>query len=607
MYDAIPEILAQAQRGICPTCGAPMRLAEAGRDAVCDFCGGGSQLRFTLREIEPEAAKLIRPSIKGATRWLEKQAKYEDCTCPGCGASFAVDAAQSIQTCQYCGAQSKLESRLVPITIDDVPAPAERTRADFTNQRRGRSDYPWDIETEQLMWRVLNEPDLLQRVALADKFQHWGYINQTTAHFLPWLLQQIQRDDDAVSVCAADAVGKLLCSNDPTLWPSVIQSCRAVVFDAQSKPCLVHELGLGQGVCVKTLIDAAEHAAGSGRRDYACQALWAVGTLIGRNFEEIPVIAEIVLYRLFYVTGQVLGWALHTMRNSYLYGRFPIEVLVRAIDEIAVERPEVVPYLLDCIYIGAPADEADFSRRLGFIRDAQSWGGRAAGFELLTDAFDDDALMKQAVELIDGYLDDPQTGEAAESALYRLITRGRENDRAFDDLVKKRNEQLSYRVKREYIRRNPETPLLDTSQKYYWQSDPKRAFDPDLQKLVEGWKEGIREAVDQHNETREACKLKREQARKLDVPVFLRDEPATLPLGAEYTRGQEAAQAEEQRRDDQQSALEKLNSDYMKRIEELSQKMMANMNDQKLVQDISAEMMKLGEDLQVKMQKLLGQ
>lgn len=623
MYDVLPETLARAQRGICPTCGAPMRLAEAGREARCDFCGGNSQLRFTLRALEPEAAKLEKAVIKGATRWLSKQATYQDCTCPGCGATFQADAGHSIQTCKYCGAQSKLETRLVPITTDDVPEPTERTRIDYENKFRDRLDYPWDVQTEQLVWRILHEPELLPRINLAQSFESWSYINHTAAHFLPWLLRQIQRDHDAVAFPAADAIGKLLCEGDPTLWPGVIQACRGSVFDVNAKACVLHELGLGKGVCVKTLIDTAEFAAAHGARDYACQALWAVNTLIGRNFDEHPVIAQIVLYRLFYVTGPVLGWALYTMRSSYLRGRFPLEFLVQAIDELSIERPQVVEHLLDCLYAGE-ADAAEFEKRLGFIRNAQGWGGRAAGFELLYKPVDDEKLMAEAVALIDADLDDPQAGVAAEGALYRLICGADATGEAIHKLVEKRGEGLSYRVKREYIRRNPDTKLLATSQKYYWQSEPKRGFDPEMQKLVDDWNEGIRAAVDHYHQAREACKELREQARALEVPIFLREGPATLPLSAkaqeEQRRRQEQeeqrqqrqaeAQARQERREadvgSQQAEMQRLQAEYQQQMEALSQKLMNNMNNQKLVMQVSAEMQKLATDLQQKMQKLFG-
>jgi DNA-directed RNA polymerase subunit RPC12/RpoP len=606
MFDVIPGIMAQARRGICPTCGAPMQLAEAGRDARCDFCGGGSQLKFTLRALEPDAEELQKPKLKGATRWIEKQAKFENVTCPGCGAEFEANASHSIQTCKYCGAQSKLETRLLPITTDDVDAPCERTEADVENARRDRIDHPWDLSTEQLCWRVLNERELLPRVNLSGSFQSWGHINHTAAHFLPWLLKHIQTDHDAVACAVADAVGKLLCEGDPTLWPGVIQACRGVVFDVHGKACILHELGLGKGVCVKTLIDAAEFAAAHGARDYACQALWSVNTLIGRNFDEHPVIAQIVLYRLFYVTGPVLGWALYTMRSSYLRGRYPLEFLVRTIDELSIERPQIVEHLLDCLYTSDDDSPAEFERRLGFIRDAQGWGGRAAGFETLYRRASKAKQMDEAIALIDADLDHPQAGKSAEIALYRLICAESDSHPAFDEIVARRGETLSYRVKREYIRRNPETRLLKTSEPYCWQSDPERPFDPEMQKLVDQWDEGIRAAVDNYHELVEAARKVQREADKLEAPLFLREGPATIPLSEAYTAEVKKQDEEEKRQDDQQADMERIQQEYQNAMESLQQKMMANMHDAAAMQKYSAEVQKLVEDFQRKMQSLWG-
>lgn len=625
MYDVLPETLARAQRGICPTCGAPMRLAEAGREARCDFCGGNSQLRFTLRALEPEAAKLEKAVIKGATRWLSKQATYQDCTCPGCGATFQADAGHSIQTCKYCGAQSKLETRLVPITTDDVAEPQERTQADVENQNRDRIDYPWSVAGEQLVWRLLHEPDLAVRVNLATHYNAWSYINHTAAHFLPWTLRVIQRDEDAVAFIACDVIGKLLCEGDPTLWPGVIQAVRGVAFDVKLKPCVLHELALGKGVCVKTLIDAAEYAAAHGSPGLAWQALWGVQTLIGRNFPEHPVIAQIVLYRLFYLTGPVLGWALDALRNSYLRGRYPTEFLLRAIDELGAERPSLVPHLLECLYIGQPETADEFRARLGWIRDAVSWGGKAAAFEMLyTPPGNDSALYKEAIELVDECLDDPDAGPSVETALMRLITAQEERtDPAIDALIERRGESLSERVKREYIRRNPATRLLDTSRKYYWQSEPKRALDPGLEALIAQWKQGIRDGEDDYRARMDEARKFRDSV-KADVELFLREGPATLPLNAkaqeEQRRKQEqeeqrqqrqaAAQARQQRQEadvgSQQAEMQRLQTEYQQQMEALSQKLMNNMHDQKLVMQVSAEMQKLATDLQQKMQKLFG-
>lgn len=618
MQEVLPHILAQARRGPCPTCGAPLQLAEAGREARCDFCGGGSELSFTLRAIEPEAAKLEKARIKGATRWLKKQAAYEPCTCPGCGAEFEADTSQSIQTCQYCGAQSKLETRLVPITTEDVAEPQERTKADVENQRRGRIDYPWSVAGEQLVWRLLNEPDLATRVNLATRYNAWANINHTAAHFLPWTLRVIQRDEDAVAFIACDVIGKLLCEGDPTLWPGVIQAVRGVVFDTNVKPCIVQELALGKGVCVKTLIDAAEYAAANGVLAQAWPALWGVQTLIGRNFDEHPVIAQIVLYRLFYLNGPVLGWALDALRNTYLRGRYPTEFLLRAIDEIGAERPRLVPHLLECLYIGPAETADDFRTRLDWIRNAVSWGGKAAAFEMLyTPPGDDSALYKEAIELIDAHLDDAQAGGSVETALMRLIEAEREHTNpAIDALIEKRGESLADRVKREYIRRNPETPLLDTSKRYYWQSEPKRELDPELEEFIAVWKKGIRDGVSDYRSRMDQARKFRDSV-KSEVELFLRDEPATIPLTEEAAaklekdRKQKERNAERKQRQPEidriQAEMNRVQSEYSQKLMDMSGKMQDYMQDQKAMQDYSAKMMKLSEEMQTKIGALQKQ
>jgi DNA-directed RNA polymerase subunit RPC12/RpoP len=615
MNEVLPHILAQARRGPCPTCGAPLQLAEAGREARCDFCGGGSELSFTLRAIEPDAAKLEKARIKGATRWLKKQAAYEPCTCPGCGAEFEADTSQSIQTCEYCGAQSKLETRLVPITTEDVAEPQERTRADVENQNHRHIDYPWSVAGEQLVWRLLHEPDLATRVNLATRYNNWNSINHTAAHFLPWTLKVIQRDEDAVAFMAADVIGKLLCEGDPTLWPGVIQAVRGAAFDVNLKPCVLHELALGKGVCVKTLIDTAEYAAAHGAPELAWQALWGVQTLIGRNFPEHPVIAQIVLYRLFYLNGPVLGWALDALRNSYLRGRYPIEFLLRAIDEIGAERPRIVPHLLDCLYIQRTEDDAEFRKRLGWIRDAVSWGGKAAAFEMLfTPPGDDSALYEEAIELVDGHLDDPQAGPSVETALMRLITAQKDRtDPAIDKLIERRGESLPDRVKREYIRRNPETSLLDTSVKYYWQSEPKRELDHELEALIAHWKQGIREGVDDYR-GRLAQARKFRDSVKADVELFLRDGPATIPLTAEAEAKLKKKQEREAgiaRRESVQPEVERVQEelaavqqDYGSRIQKLSEAMSGAMQDQKAMRRYSNEMTALAEAMRARVEEL---
>jgi DNA-directed RNA polymerase subunit RPC12/RpoP len=605
MFDVTPDSLSRSRRGICPTCGAAMPLAESGRLAKCSYCGGESSLEHRLRAVEAHAGTLQSPRIKGATRWLRKHARYETCACPGCGAEFEADTEQSIQACKYCGTHCKLETRLAAITTDDVDPPRRRTRADLENERRDRIDYPWDIATEQLCWRVIHEPDLMRRTRLAQHFENWNFINHTAAHFLPWLLTRARDDHDAVALSVCDVIGKLLCQGDPTLWPGVIQACRGAVFDVHAKRAILSELGLGKAVCVKTLIDAAEFAATRDARDYACHALWAVNTLIGRNFDEHHVIAEIVLYRMFYVTGPVLGWALYTMRNSYLRGRYPWQTLARAVDELGADRPEVVPHLLDCFYVPPAQDAAEYRRRLYVIANAASWAGKAAGCEILGIP-PEQSLYADAAAAVDHVLDDPRAGASAEKALYGLIRASDTTPEPLNALVAARGEALSERVKREFIRRNPQTPLLDTSRRYRGQSDPKRELDPEVDKWIGAWNEGIHAAVDAHQSRVKELKEMRAKARELEVELFEDEGPATIPLAHQVVQAEQKQAEEEKRIEQTEQEMERLQADYQQRIEALSQKMMSRMNDAKAMRQLSAEITKLSEELQAKMRKLAG-
>ncbi len=153
MFDVLPEILRKSRRGMCPTCGAPLQLAEAGRNVRCNFCGGDCKLEHRLRKLEPEVQldEIAQPDrTKGVTRWLSRQGKREQCECPGCGSSFEPQADHSHQKCPYCGSESKLEARLAALTTHNTQGPQQRTEADRLNQQRRLIDYPWDIWTEQL-------------------------------------------------------------------------------------------------------------------------------------------------------------------------------------------------------------------------------------------------------------------------------------------------------------------------------------------------------------------------------------------------------------------------------------------------------------------------
>src|SRR5690606_20780654 len=130
--------------------------------------------------------------------------------------------------------------------------------------------------------------------------------------------------------------------------------------------------------------------------------------------------------------------------NSYLRGRYPDAVLLRAADELAPERPEIVPYLLGSIYTKRAESADEYRARVQAVRDAASWGGKAAGIEMLGDPpGHDEALYAEAVEVIEPWLGHEHAGFSAEKALYELITAQDATAPALHDLVARHGEALA--------------------------------------------------------------------------------------------------------------------------------------------------------------------
>jgi len=600
MFHIVPDALARDHRGMCPTCGSVIELSAAD-ETRCGLCGGESVLEHRAREIDADTG---RPG--DASAWTDL--RVDRPACPRCGAALAVEPDGAVLACAGCGTRSRLQARLSAVATDEIPMPRERTRIDFENRSRDRIDYPFDIETEQLFWRILNEPDLGRRVALCQKFQSWSYVNRTAVHFLPALLTHLGSDHDAVALAAGDVVGKLLCNEDASLWPGVLTACHRVLFDTAGKRTLLDEIALGTNVCVKLLIDVAEYAESEGDAEYASCALLGVNTLVARNYDDIPLIAAIVFYRLYDVTGIVLGWALNALKFGDLRARLPAGLTIPVIDDLGEERPRLVPHVLDCLFMGAPETKEEYVERLGLISGSKGWGGRAAGLEILgVPPVDDPKLWAEAVAAVDASLDHPDAGDSAEKALYALVCASKgATAKAVDDLVARRGEDLSYRVKREYIRRNPDTDLLDTEVQYYWQSEVERELDAETEACIQRYKDGLDAAISRRDEGMSEIRQLTDEARKLDVPLFLRDEPATIPVPDD--RNLEIMEARrDAERDRVNDATDVIQSEYTTRIEALSAEMMRDMDDPAAVQRLSAEMMRLGEELQKNLEELHGE
>src|SRR4051812_43686667 len=100
MTAVLPATLYRMKRGLCPHCGAPLRLAVEGPTTRCGFCGGEAVLERRLRKVEPEVAGApLRLYFSGEhaeadaspaeAPWVRsgqfRQADVERAVCPGCG------------------------------------------------------------------------------------------------------------------------------------------------------------------------------------------------------------------------------------------------------------------------------------------------------------------------------------------------------------------------------------------------------------------------------------------------------------------------------------------------------------------------------------------
>src|SRR5262245_46013747 len=120
MAELLPQFLARARRGLCPSCGASFPLKESERIVTCAFCGGQSMLERRLRKVDADVSlpelrasdETRSPDTSSLARALGP-ARPEDVRCPGCGATFEGDLAHDVLICPSCKTHSKVERRMV--------------------------------------------------------------------------------------------------------------------------------------------------------------------------------------------------------------------------------------------------------------------------------------------------------------------------------------------------------------------------------------------------------------------------------------------------------------------------------------------------------------
>ena len=151
---------------------------------------------------------------------------------------------------------------------------------------------------------------------------------------------------------------------------AAIRAAENFTFDENGSRSLLWQLGLGDGIGLKLLLDSADYAATRGGIDYACAALWAINTMMERHYARRVMLAEIVLYRLLYLRGPVQAWAMELVKGQLGLGvRFPTPTLLRFMDDCACERPEFIPHIRACFYCGGAESHSDYFNRISFIKE----------------------------------------------------------------------------------------------------------------------------------------------------------------------------------------------------------------------------------------------
>ncbi|CAG0992875.1 hypothetical protein PLCT2_02569 [Planctomycetaceae bacterium] len=585
--EILPGVLYRSKRGICPTCGAAMKLREAGRFVKCEFCGGQSMVERRLRKLD---GTLIEEELKhdgehreSDTRHLAKalgDAQAEDVNCPGCGMTFEGDIAHDIQTCAACGTQCKIERRMVRPDAEPREAPQRRNHADFHLQRRDKSPLKWDVQTEQLCWRVINEPDPVAQVALAQKFEAWSYINASLVYFLPHLLELARKKGPALAIPLCDCVGKLLCQEDERLHGPTIETCEPFAYDLKGPPEVLDEVALGNARGMKLLLDSADLAARAGDTVRAARACWGASTMIDRNFPQHPIIAEIVFYRMFYLSGPVLGWALNLLESGtggYVFKDWK-QVLEFA-DDCAFEAPDLVGIVAKRAWPQPVKNLAELEERIAFVNARLSKAGKAAAIAKLF-ALDESAppeVWARAVPFVEAALDDAELHEAATDSLQSMVKDPRELKPAVIEMIQRRGHTLPEIVQRQVHWSAPENKLLDRNAiSLYYTSPPEKKWPPRVAEALKLYDESIRQAVNERHEATEELRELWQRARELDVDVFEGDEnePATAgELPPPPPTPQEMEQRElEARAERAQSLMQKASERYMAVVQTLQHK-----------------------------------
>ncbi|MBL8115250.1 MAG: hypothetical protein JNK60_20375, partial [Acidobacteria bacterium] len=354
--------------------------------------------------------------------------------------------------------------------------------------------------------------------------EEWTYVNATSARLLPAVLGSLAGTEAHFQYAGSQVVAKLLCEGDPALRNAVVRASERFIFDTECPRDLVFELGMGDGVCCRPLLDAAELGYRRGDFEYACAALLSINWIFQRNFPHHQAMGDIILYRMLYLSGPVLAFALLLAQRQVTGTGFyyPAETLLSFIDDAAVERPTLVPELDKSFYCGLPKDESEYRRRKAFYDGLKTNEARRSALTrwLWPPEEASQDLYREIAAFLVPLLNDGALKPQAEKALHELVSTPKEVPEAVHALVAEKRDALPGEMRREYLSRVPKTTHLDPRAIPYWESEKEAGPSPEIKAAQEAWKTGLVAADDVRREHREAFREFMDAHRDVEVTVW---------------------------------------------------------------------------------------
>jgi DNA-directed RNA polymerase subunit M/transcription elongation factor TFIIS len=512
--ESVPLSLFHTGRAQCPDCGAALSLTDNHPLVQCQYCGGTASVERRLRMLEPiisdgfitadaplDAARKIQPSQ------IISSVAQDESHCPTCGVELhPADQVQAIRKCSHCGTESKIERRLLRSPDADEALTAMDNSTDVSQRRQFAA-------TETLLETVEKSADLPERVRAAYELgEYWCHTNARAARLLPRVLEVLRTSDPRLELLLAELVGKLLCNDNSVLANAVLRAAEKFTFDVNGSFALLRQLSLGGGVGLKLLLDTADYAATRGATDYACCALWSVNTMIERNYADRMRLAEIVLYRLLYLRGPVQSWAIELAQGQMGLGcRFPTPTLLHFIDDCACERLELVPHIMKCFYHGNAVDEAEYLARFKLLSELLTPPARAAALEHLytPPPSASDPTIAACLAKILALTEDPNLRSSAIKSIADMIDEDETPRECIHAMVRMNGDNLPEDIRRAYLRKVPNSPLLTPLPVKYSNSNSpplRTAFDEQLEQWKKLWNEGIRQAVEHYHNRQQVAR-----------------------------------------------------------------------------------------------------